>query len=124
MFYAWEGYVDIRLSMIILAGSLFGVQIGAIGTTYVKEYTVKLVMGTIMLIVLFSRLVKVPVYLSEMGKIEELPNRAIEVLSQLSFATLIFALLAGALIILVSLTKGILEQRKRHKAYPEAAVVD
>ena len=35
-FYALDGFVDIRLSMIILAGSLFGIQIGAIGTTYVS----------------------------------------------------------------------------------------
>ena len=38
--------------MIILAASLFGVQLGAIGTTYVKDYTVKSVMASIMLIVL------------------------------------------------------------------------
>jgi len=34
--WAWHGMVDIRLTLIILAGSLFGVQLGAIGTTYVK----------------------------------------------------------------------------------------
>ena len=47
LYYAMDGFVDIRLSMIILAGSLFGIQIGAIGTTYVKDYLVKLVMATI-----------------------------------------------------------------------------
>ncbi|MDH5731108.1 MAG: sulfite exporter TauE/SafE family protein, partial [Gammaproteobacteria bacterium] len=66
MLYAWDGFVDIRLAMIILAGSLFGVQVGAIGTTYVKEHTVKLVMGMIMIIVLLSRLIKLPVYLDQM----------------------------------------------------------
>ncbi|PMP98038.1 MAG: sulfite exporter TauE/SafE family protein, partial [Thermodesulfobacterium geofontis] len=53
--YAWSGFVDIRLAMLILLGSLFGVQLGAIGTTYVKDYMIKIVMGTIMLIVLLSR---------------------------------------------------------------------
>ena len=33
--------VDIRLTLIILAGSLLGVQLGAIGTTYVKEHMIK-----------------------------------------------------------------------------------
>ena len=39
--------------MIILAGSLFGIQLGAIGTTYVKPYMIKVVMGVIMVTVLF-----------------------------------------------------------------------
>ncbi|OGW39210.1 MAG: hypothetical protein A2Y97_10005, partial [Nitrospirae bacterium RBG_13_39_12] len=43
--YALHGLVDIRLAAIILAGSLFGIQLGAIGTTYVKPYMIKLVMG-------------------------------------------------------------------------------
>ena len=55
---------------VILAGSLFGVQIGAIATTYVREGTVKIVMGMIMVIVLVSRLFKLPVYLADLGMIE------------------------------------------------------
>lgn len=46
--YAMHGNVDIRLAMMILGGSLFGIQLGAIGTTYVKPFMVKVVMGTIM----------------------------------------------------------------------------
>ena len=42
--WAMHGMMDIRLVLIILAGSLAGVQLGAIGTTYVKEYMIKLVM--------------------------------------------------------------------------------
>ena len=42
---AMSGLVDIRLAMMILAGSLFGIQLGAIGTTYVKPYMIKVVMG-------------------------------------------------------------------------------
>ena len=33
LIWAYYGTVDIRLVMIILAGSLFGVQLGAIGNT-------------------------------------------------------------------------------------------
>lgn len=39
------GLVDIRLAMLILLGSLFGVQLGAIGTTFVKPFMIKVVMG-------------------------------------------------------------------------------
>ncbi|HEX20222.1 MAG TPA: sulfite exporter TauE/SafE family protein [Acidiferrobacteraceae bacterium] len=112
LFYAWEGFVDIRLSLIILAGSLFGVQIGAIGTTYVKEHMVKLVMGMIMVIVLVSRLFKMPVYLSELKFIEDIGATASKWLSIISFGTLAVALIAGALVILAALLKGMIEHRK------------
>ncbi len=58
--WAIHGMVDIRLTLIILAGSLLGVQLGAIGTTYVKENMIKIVMGTIMIIVAVSRALAVP----------------------------------------------------------------
>ena len=64
--WAMHGMVDIRLTLIILAGSLLGVQLGAIGTTYVKEHMIKIVMGTIMLIVAVSRGLAVPQYLNEL----------------------------------------------------------
>ncbi|MFP5213815.1 MAG: sulfite exporter TauE/SafE family protein, partial [Acidobacteriota bacterium] len=53
--WAMHGMVDIRLTLLILAGSLLGVQLGAIGTTYVKEHMIKIVMAIIMLIVAVSR---------------------------------------------------------------------
>jgi len=104
--YALDGLVDIRLAMIILAGSLFGVQLGAIGTTYVKDFMVKLVMGVIMVLVLFSRGLKVPIYLSEMGKIDPLSENTIAILDYSSFATLVLALTTGAVIILYALFSG------------------
>jgi len=119
LFYAWEGFVDIRLAMIILAGSLFGVQIGAIGTTYVREYTVKFVMGMIMLIVLLSRLIKLPVYLAELDVIAPLSPTLTDILDKASFATLALALLSGMLVISTALIKGILEHR-RESANEEA----
>lgn len=124
MLYAWDGYVDIRLSMIILAGSLFGVQIGAIGTTYVKEHTVKFVMGMIMLIVLLSRLVQMPVYLSQLQFIDSISSITSHWLSNISFAILAFALGSGALVILVSLFRGMALHRKRHAVKHESLATD
>ena len=111
MFYAWDGFVDIRLAMIILAGSLFGVQIGAIGTTYVKEYSVKFVMGMIMVIVLVSRLIKLPVYLSDLQMISALPENITSILNSLSFFTLALALVAGMVAIIAALIKGMIEHK-------------
>lgn len=101
-----EGYVDIRLAMIILAGSLFGVQLGAIGTTYVKPYLVKAVMGLIMILVLFSRFFVIPVYLADLDLIAPISDDTRTWLENISFATLGFALLAGAAVILGALLRG------------------
>jgi uncharacterized membrane protein YfcA len=97
MLYAWEGYVDIRLSMLILAGSLFGVQVGVIATTYVKENFVKKVMASIMLIVLVSRLLVIPDYLSNLELISPIPGNWSSILHQLSDITLALALFVGAI---------------------------
>jgi uncharacterized membrane protein YfcA len=104
--FAWSGFVDIRLAMIILAGSLFGVQLGAIGTTYVKPYMIKLVMGLIMIIVLFSRALMVPVYLSQLEMIATLDKGFEQILSNTSFAIMVFALTLGAVIILGAMWRG------------------
>src|SRR5512143_1115542 len=104
--YAMHGMVDIRLAMIILAGSLFGIQLGAIGTTYVKPFMIKVVMGLIMVIVLFSRGLMVPVYLSQLGLIEKLNDGTVSLLKTTSFGIMIFALLLGAFIVLRAMWQG------------------
>lgn len=110
--YALHGYVDIRLAMIILAGSLFGVQLGAIGTTYVKGYMIKLVMGTIMVIVLLSRALMVPVYSSQLGIIPPIGEMTVKILKNVSFTVMVLALFIGAFIVLKALWRGIREEKR------------
>jgi uncharacterized membrane protein YfcA len=105
LIWAYYGTVDIRLVMIILAGSLFGVQLGAIGTTYVKDYMIKYVMATIMLIVAVSRFFAIPKYLNELHVIA-LGDANVALMTQISFYIMCFALLTGATIILVNLFKA------------------
>jgi len=112
MKFAWSGLVDIRLAMIILAGSLFGIQLGAIGTTYVKPHMIKVVMGVIMVLVLVSRAIAIPVYLSELDLIEKLNPHLTEALKNISFVVLIAALAAGAAIVFASLWRGISVHRR------------
>lgn len=107
--FAWGGYVDIRLAMIILAGSLFGIQLGAIGTTYVRPYIIKLVMGVIMLTVLVSRAFVIPVYLAELELIEPLGDATVRLLKNASFGIMVIALLLGAGIVLRALALGMRE---------------
>jgi len=105
LIWAYYGTVDIRLVMIILAGSLFGVQLGAIGTTYVKDYMIKYVMALIMLIVAVSRFFAMPKYLNELH-ITSFTDGSVSLMTQLSFGVMCFALLTGATIILVNLFKA------------------
>ena len=103
--WAMHGMVDIRLTLIILAGSLFGVQLGAIGTTYVKEHMIKVVMGTIMLMVAVSRALAVPEYLTQLG-IMNLQASTVSFLVRASFVTMAIALGTGAVIILAAMWKA------------------
>jgi len=104
--YALHGFVDFRLTAIILAGSLFGIQLGAMGTTYVKPYMIKFVMGVIMVTVLFSRALMIPVYLSKLGLITTLSEITVKVLKSTSFIIMVSALLIGAGIILRAMFQG------------------
>jgi hypothetical protein len=103
--FAMSGFVDIRLAMLILLASLFGIQLGAIGTTYVHPYMIKVVMATIMLIVAVSRAIVVPVYLAQLGYMA-LDAMTADILKKISFVFMVAALAAGALIIIGAMIRG------------------
>ena len=114
IFYGLEGVVDIRLAMLILLGSLFGIQVGAIGTTYVKDYQVKFTMAVIMLTVLFSRFFYIPGYLAQLGVIAPMEETTVKMLKWIGDGVLALALIVGAWTVLAALFKGIHEHRKQH----------
>lgn len=117
--WAMHGMVDIRLVLIILGGSLIGVQLGAIGTTYVKEHMIKIVMGTIMLIVAVSRALAVPQYLCKLG-LMKMNESAIDILNKTSFVLMCLALAVGAFIILASMWKARRDAYKAEESYAAA----
>jgi hypothetical protein len=103
--FSLAGLVDIRLAMIILAGSLFGVQLGAIGTTFVAPYMIKVVMGAIMLIVAVSRALVLPVYFTQLD-LAAVAAPTMSFLKSASFVFMVAGLATGALIILGALVRG------------------
>jgi uncharacterized membrane protein YfcA len=103
--WAMHGMVDIRLTLIILGGSLLGVQLGAIGTTYVKEHMIKVVMGSIMLIVAVSRALAIPTYLKDLDLLT-ISDSTTKVLMTASFISMCIALGVGAVIILGSMWRA------------------
>ena len=106
-----SGLIDIRLTLLILAGSLIGVQLGALGTTYVKDYMIKLVMASTMLIVAVSRGAKIPGYLADLNLRPALEPQMAHTLSQVSFWALVAALASAGLIITVSMIKGMMQAK-------------
>ena len=110
-----SGLIDIRLTLLILAGSLIGVQLGALGTTYVKDYMIKLVMASTMLIVAVSRGAKIPGYLADLNLRPALEPQAAHFLSQVSFWALVAALASAGLIISVAMFRGMTQAKAEAK---------
>ncbi len=112
--WAVSGLVDIRMTLLILSASLIGVQLGAIGTTYVKDYTIKLVMAATMLVVAVSRGAKIPVYLQDLEWTTLSPT-VTSVLNGISFWALIAALGTAGIIITGAMIKGMREAKKEEQ---------
>jgi len=106
-----SGLIDIRLTLLILAASLFGVQLGALGTTYVKDYMIKIVMGAVMLIVSVSRGAKIPGYLADLGLRSPLSPEKAVFYDAISFWSLVAALATAGIIISAAMIKGMLQAR-------------
>jgi len=120
LIWAFYGMVDIRLTLLILGGSLFGVQLGAIGTTYVKDYMIKFVMATIMLIVAVSRFLAMPKYLNQLS-LTSFADGNVALMTQVSFYIMCFALLIGAAIILVSTFRARAAEMALERAQAQSA---
>jgi uncharacterized protein len=121
--FALDGFVDIRLAMLILLGSLFGVQLGAIGTTFVKPFMIKVVMATVMLIVAVSRALVLPVYLTQL-EFMALEPAVMRFLERASFAFMVLALAAGAFIIVGAMLRGRRQPSRAGVAATRGAALD
>lgn len=72
--YAWAGYVDLRLTLLLYLGSLIGLMIGTVGTKMVKEIYIRLVTAVIILLCVSSRAVAIPAYLDSLGYMQVSPQ--------------------------------------------------
>ena len=117
--YAYQGYVDIRLTMLLYLGSLLGIYVGAYGTKVVKEVMIRIVTGTVILICVLSRAVAVPMYLRQLGWIDSNPAWD-RYFNGASKALLFFAGISGSVIILINVIKGYRERRRIQNRLTEA----
>lgn len=72
--YAWEGFVDIRLAMLLYLGSLVGIYLGAYGVKVVSEKYIRLVTGLIIILCVLSRVISLPMYLRQLGYLNISPG--------------------------------------------------
>lgn len=111
--YVFEGKVDIRLTMLLMLGSLIGVHIGAYGTKVVKEVMIRLVTSMIILFCVISRAVAVPTYLRQLGWVKLNPAWD-RYFNGTSKALLFVSGLTGAGVILVQVVRAYVRRRKMY----------
>jgi hypothetical protein len=65
--YAFQGFVDIRLTMLLYLGSLLGIYLGVYGVKVVNEKYIRLVTSVIIILCVLSRGIAIPMYLRQLG---------------------------------------------------------
>lgn len=103
--YAYQGFVDIRLTMLLFLGSLIGIFIGAYGVKVVKEVMIRVVTAVLIILCVLSRSIAIPLYLSKLGWISVNPDYH-PLLNTASKGVLFLAGLTGMVIILYNVTKA------------------
>lgn len=109
--YAYHGFVDIRLTMLLYLGSLVGIHLGVYGVKVVNEMYIRMVTSLIILLCVFSRVIAIPVYLRQLGFIsfEAGYDRYFNLASKFFlFASGIF----GAAVILMKVVQAYRQRRK------------
>jgi uncharacterized membrane protein YfcA len=108
--YAWEGFVDIRLTMLLYLGSLMGIYIGAYGVKVVNEKYIRMVTGLIILLCVFSRAIAIPMYLRQLGWVQL--NAGLDPYwNGISKGFLFASGIAGTLVILYHVMRAYLQRR-------------
>jgi uncharacterized membrane protein YfcA len=109
--YAFQGFVDIRLTMLLYLGSLLGIFVGAYGVKVVKEVVIRIVTGTIILLCVLSRGIALPMYMRQLGWLQMNPDWD-KYFNQASKAMLFLAGTMGMVIILYNVIKAYRQRRR------------
>jgi uncharacterized membrane protein YfcA len=120
--YAFQGLVDLRLTMLLYLGSLIGIFIGAYGVKVVKEVMIRMVTAIIILLCVASRAIAVPIYLRQLGWVDTNPAWD-GYLNGASKALLFAAGGSGMLIILVNVVRAYRGRRRIHETLAKAGTL-
>jgi uncharacterized protein len=112
--YAYQGFVDLRLTMLLYLGSLLGIYLGVYGVKVVNEKVIRLVTSLIILLCVLSRIIAIPIYLRQLDVISL--NPAWDVYFNLASKFFLFASgISGCLVILFFVMRAYRQRRKIHK---------
>jgi uncharacterized protein len=112
--YAYQGFVDLRLTMLLYLGSLIGIHLGVYGVKVVKEKYIRVVTSLIILLCVFSRVIAIPVYLRQLNVISFDPGW--DRYFNLGSKFFLFASgISGALVILMKVVHAYVQRRKIQK---------
>lgn len=113
--YAYHGFVDIRLTMLLYLGSLFGIYLGVYGVKVVNEKYIRMVTSVIILLCVVSRLIAVPVYMNQLSWMT-LGSQWENQLNGLSKFFLFASGMGGCLLILYHVIRVYRRRRKLNKS--------
>jgi uncharacterized membrane protein YfcA len=111
--YAYEGMVDLRLTLLLYLGSLIGVYVGAYGTKVVKEVVIRLVTCLIILLCVVSRAIAIPMYLRQLAWVNLDPAWD-AYFNGASKALLFVSGISGAAVILTAVVRAYIRRRGVH----------
>lgn len=109
--YAFEGFVDIRLVVLLYLGSLLGIFIGVYGTKTVKEKIIRLVTGLIILLCTISRCIAIPIYLTQLNFIDSINADTLPLLNTISKLFLYISGITGTSVIIFFVIKAYIRKR-------------
>jgi uncharacterized membrane protein YfcA len=112
--YAYQGFVDIRLTMLLYLGSLVGIYLGVYGVKVVNEKIIRLVTCLIILLCVFSRIIAIPIYLRQLGFLN-LDARWDFHFNLVSKFFLFASGISGCLVILIYVVRAYRQRRKIQK---------
>lgn len=112
--YAYQGLLDIRLTLLLYLGSLIGIHLGVYGVKVVNERYIRITTSLIILLCVLSRGIAMPVYLRQLGLMSFDPawDPSINIASK---AFLFVSGGGGALVILYQVIKAFIRRRKIQK---------
>lgn len=118
--YVLEGFVDLRLVLLLYLGSLLGIYLGVYGTKFVKEVVIRLVTSVVILLCVASRGIAIPVYLRQLGFVDF--NEAwVGWLHALSKGMLFVAGTSGVAVILFNVIKAFRKRESIRRSLAESA---
>ena len=113
--YAFQGFVDLRLTMLMYLGSLVGIYLGVYGVKVVNEKYIRLVTSLIILLCVISRAIAIPMYLRQLGMIDIDPGLD-AVFNNLSKFFLFASGISGTTLILVNVVRAYYQRRRLQKS--------